>query len=407
MRIWIVHQHAVPPITMGPTRHYDLAKKLIEQGHEVYIFASNYCHNTGKYIAEPYSVTQKIAYYGLVPFVWFHVPAFRTNSIKRFLNMLTFAYNLLTCKQLPYLPRPDLIIGSSPSPFAAYAAERIASKMKVPFVYEIRDLWPETLMTIGNFRPYHPLVLTFARIEKLLSRKAQRIIAVLPGIADYLNTKNLEDKKVIWVPNFCDLNNVITHDLPAQSTITILYAGAFNSGNDLETLLEAAKILEADYENKYQIVLLGDGPRKKHLQEVILKNNIKNVNFHFTLPKEQVPEFLAKADICVGMVKKSNLYRWGTSLNKITDYLASGRPVIFALDSPYNPITEAQAGLTVDPENPSALAAAIVKLSALPLEQRQQLGKNGREYALQNFNLDALAFKLIAELAPLASQGHE
>lgn len=401
MRIWIIHQHAVPPITMGPTRHYDLAKKLIEQGHEVYIFAGNYCHNTGKYIAEPYNVTQKISYYGPVPFVWFHVPTFRKNSIKRFLNMLTFAYNLLTCKQLPYLPRPDLIIGSSPSPLAAYAAARIASKMNVPFVYEIRDLWPETLMTIGGFRSFHPLVLAFARIEKQLTRKAQRIIAVLPGIADYLKNKNITSQEVIWVPNFADLNTTTMHDLTEKEITTVLYAGAFNVGNDLETLLQAAKILDHQFENKYQIMLLGDGPRKSALQEMVSKNNIKNVSFHFTLPKDQVPQFLAKADICVGMVKKSDLYRWGTSLNKITDYLASGRPVIFAIDSPYDPITEAQAGITVDPENPSELAAAIVKLSALSFEQRRKLGENGREYALINFNLDSLASKLINELHPL------
>ncbi len=173
MRIWIIHQNALPPFLMGPTRHYDLASKLIAQGHEVYIFASNYCHNNKLYIAEGYATTQKIYYHEKVPFIWFHVPDYRKNSLRRLVNMLSFSAKLLMTN-LHSIPKPDVILGSSPSPYAAYAAQRLARRYGVPFVYEIRDLWPATLMDLAKFSKHHPMILSMQKIEDYLLKKATR-----------------------------------------------------------------------------------------------------------------------------------------------------------------------------------------------------------------------------------------
>lgn len=395
MRIWIIHQHAVPPIVMGPTRHFDLARTLINQGHEVYIFAGNYCHNNFHYIAEPYSSTQKIAYYSQVPFIWFEVPAYKKNSVQRLWNMVAFAYKLLRSKDIEYLPKPDVIIGSSPSPFAALAAQKVAQRLNVPFVYEIRDLWPQTLVSLGKFSKRHPLVKLLQAIENYLFRRADKLVSVLPGVNNYLREKKITGKSCLWLPNAVDLTRIDFQPPLNRETFHVLYAGSFNLSNDVATLLYAAKILQKKGGDHFRIKLLGEGPLKESLQEIVKNEQIKNVEFVATVAKEKVYTLMSSADICIGMVKKSKLYRYGTSLNKVTDYLAIARPVIFALDSPYNPISEAKAGLTVEPENPEMLADAILKLAAMTQEERVQLGMNGRKYAQQHFSIQKIATNLM------------
>src|SRR5205085_379922 len=134
-------------------------------------------------------------------------PSFKRNSIKRVVNMAVFAWNFLRCQAFKKLNKPDVIIGSSPSPLAALAAAIIAKKMQTSFVYEIRDLWPETLITIGGFSRWHPLIIGFNWIEQKLIRQSDKIIAVLPGVVTYLAPKNIPATKVIWIPNFSDLTS--------------------------------------------------------------------------------------------------------------------------------------------------------------------------------------------------------
>ncbi len=389
---------------MGPTRHYDLASELIEQGHEVLIFAGNYCHNTFQIIAEPFCITKKIAYYGKVPFIWFDAPSYKKNSLKRLWNMLVFAYKLITSKEINDLPKPDIIIGSSPSPFAAYSAYRLAGRFNVSFVYEIRDLWPQTLLRLGKFSPYHPLVVFLQIIENILIKKSKKIISVLPGVKDYLVDKKILHGKLIWIPNFVDIKHINYKAMSVNNCIIVLYAGSFNVANDVETLLHAAKILQELYPKKFSIQLIGEGPMKQNLVELVKQQRIKNVEFLPTVAKEQIHTVLASADILVGLVRKTSLYRWGTSLNKISDYLAAARPIIFALDSPYSPIEEANAGLTVAPENPIALADAILNLSAMSPAEREQLGLNGRRYAEEKYNLQVLANRLLTVFQQVIEQ---
>lgn len=398
MRIWIVHQHAVPPLKMGPTRHFELARELIRKGHEVFIFAGNYCHNNFHTIAEPYSVKGQITYYEGVPFIFFGVPNYKNNSLKRLWNMVVFGYKLLHTRRIKDLPKPDLIIGSSPSPFAAYSAEKLAARFGIPFIYEIRDLWPETLVRIGKFSRYHPLVIILQKIENKLLQRSKKIISVLPGVKDYLKAKKIKDKNFVWIPNFADISGTSYEPMSHADHITVVYTGSFNVANDVETLLAAAKILNEREPGKFCIKIFGDGPYKDKFLETIADNNLTNVFLQPAVEKNKIPKILAHADILVAMVKKSELYRFGTSLNKISDYLAAARPIVFALDSPYSPINDANSGITVAPEDPMALAEAISKLATLKPHERERLGFNGRRYAEETLNLQILASQLVSEL---------
>jgi glycosyltransferase involved in cell wall biosynthesis len=398
MRIWIVHQNAIPRVVMGPTRHYDLASQLIAKGHEVVIFAGNYCHNSFHFIAPPYRKTKKIAYYGQVPFIWIDVPAYQKNSVARLWNMLLFAKKVADVPLLATLATPDVIIGSSPSPFAAFSAQKLANYYKVPFIYEIRDLWPATLVSLGHFTRRHPLVRVMQHIENKLLQKAQKIISPLPGVQNYLADQDFASEKILWLPNGVNMSQIPYSPPVMKDELTVFYAGAFNVSNNVETLLQAAKYLQTSGHNKIKIKIMGQGPLRDHLQNIASVAGLNNVQFTPMVSKDNIYACLADADVCVGMVKKSQLYAYGTSLNKIADYLAVGRPVIFALDSPYNPVLAANAGLTVPPEDPESLAQAIVAISQLSSQQRQQLGSNGRAYAEQHYDMQQLAARLIAHL---------
>lgn len=402
MRIWVVHQHAIPPTKMGPTRHFELAKKLIAKGHEVFILAGNYCHNNFHYMSEPFTLTKKIMFYEGVPFIWLPVPAYKRNSVSRLWNMLVFARNL-HLKLLKTLEKPDVIIGSSPSPFAAFSAERLARYYKIPFVYEIRDLWPETLLNIGSFSRLHPLIFVLTKIEKYLLNKSQYIISVLPGVKNYLIQKGISPQKFLWLPNFVDCANIPFTVAPTRAKKIITYAGSFNVANDLETLLSAAKIFQERNSHPFEIHLIGDGPEKQRLENIIRDKKLTCVKLISPLAKNDVYEKLLDSDIFVGMVKKSNLYQWGTSLNKVADYLACARPIVFATDSPYCPIREAKAGITIPPENPRLMAQALEQLIELSYSERESLGRNGRNYAATNFNLETISVQLEAKLLDLTS----
>lgn len=395
MHIWIIHQHAIPATLSGPTRHFELAKELINRGHSVTIFASNFCHNRFSVIAESYQKSGQVDLIDGVPFVWLDSPAYHGNSLARLWNMFQFATKLMRC-DLSALHPPDVVIGSTPSPFAAFAAKKIAQRFKARFIYEIRDLWPETLINLGHFKRSHPFVILLSHIEKYLVRSSDSIISPLPGVAEYLQQKKMRHERILWLPNFINFEQISYKAVEtSHPKLKIMYAGAFNISNDIQTLLEAVHLLEQQgWADRISIELMGEGPRKSELQKYVDEQQLSLVEFVPPVQKHDIFRMLQTADCFVGLVRDLPLYRWGTSLNKIADYLAVGRPVIFALNSPYDPISQAGAGLTVRPCDPEALAAAIQEMSLLSPARRNEMGENGRKYAQQYYNLRPLVDKL-------------
>lgn len=398
MRIWIIHQHAISPQQSGPTRHYDIARELIARGHEVFIVASNYCHNHFHYLGAPYSKTHVPHYFDKVPFIWLAAPSYKKNSWRRLWNMSVFAYRVSRLKKSRLLPKPDMIIGSSPSPFSAWAAYRLAKHWQIPFIYEIRDLWPQTLLDLGKLHRYHPLVILLAKIERQLLLQSVMVISVLPGAKDYVMAKKITKREMLWLPNFADLRQINYRPPVASPFIRILYAGSFNLANDVGTLIQAAKILQSKQSAPYLIQLIGEGPLKAKLMKQVKDEQIRHIEFLSGVAKQDIYSVLNQADVLIGLLKSTPLYQWGTSLNKISDYLAVGRPIIFALDSPYDPISQANAGMTIAPENPEQLAQAITTLMSLPPSQREQLGLNGHRYARNCLNLPVLVDQLCKAL---------
>jgi glycosyltransferase involved in cell wall biosynthesis len=298
------------------------------------------------------------------------------------------------------------VLGSSPQLFAAWAAQRLARHFRVPFVFEVRDLWPETFVSLGHMAPRNPLVRVLAGIERHLYRTSDRIVSLLPGAGDYIVEHGGDPDKIHWVPNGIDLSLVPPlSPLPRNDKFTVVYAGAHGAANGLDKLLDAAKLIQRQSPGQHiRIRLIGDGPEKARLQRRTADEGIDVVEFLPPVAKDGIYRSLFSADAFLMLLEDSPVFRWGISPNKLFDYLACARPVLFSVSSPFDPIAEARAGISVKPGDAHALAQGILQLSQVPIAERAAMGLRGRAYVERHHDLRILGDRLQHILA-LAAGG--
>lgn len=395
LKILFINHYAIPPTQAGGTRHYSLAKELIALGHEVQIVAANFNHQTKTPIVNNVTDTVVEQVYDQVPFIFVNVPGYQGNSPARLKNMLSFSSRILCCRFFKRMVPPDVVIGSSPHPLAAWAAQRMAGRWGVPFIFEVRDLWPQSLIDLGRISSRHPVVKLLAHIESYLYNRAAKIVALLPGAHQYIESVGINANKIIWIPNGIDFSiyDQVLTDV-SNKRFTVMYAGAHGLANGLKTIIKCAEILDNEYGDKIVFRLVGDGPEKESLKNLVVKKQLNNVEFDEPVPKSQIPGVLRQADAFIIVVQDSPLYKYGISPNKIYDYLVSAKPVIIGVNALNNPVKEAGAGIIVPPEDPEKLAKAVLDLYHMTNAEREQMGLNGREYVEKNHDFRKLAIRL-------------
>lgn len=403
MNIWIINHYAVPPDYPGGTRHYYFAKQLIQQGHEVTIIAANYNHFSHQWMTPALKKQSQKQIHDGIPFIFISTPAYHGNTTARFWNMLVFSWRLLNKKYLSRHKAPDIIIGSSPHLFSAFSAALLARSLKKPFILEIRDLWPESLIELGRLSSKHPLIKLMKTIERYLYRHADHIISLLPGAIDYLKLCGVNEKKILWLPNAIDTDMVSNVPIYSpEEKFTVMYAGAHGLANDLETILKAAKLLQMkELNHNIRICLVGEGPDKARLKQIAQHENLTIVEFIDAVPKNQIYAILNTADAYLMLLKKSPVFRWGISPNKLFDYLIMARPIIFGVETTYNPVETCQSGITMKTGCHHSLAEAIEKLYRMPANERAAMGARGKAYVLKYHHIQYLADKLMNTIAAL------
>jgi glycosyltransferase involved in cell wall biosynthesis len=299
-------------------------------------------------------------------------------------------------KLVPGVGKPDVVIGSSPHLLTPLAACLVAQHYGVPFVVEVRDLWPQTIIDMGELSPRHPITKALQVLERFLYHQSERIITVLPLAREYISTCGISKEKIVWIPNGADISKFrdvkpIEKD---SHDFKIMYAGAHGQNDALEGLIRAARIVQDRGFSNVRFILVGNGPAKASLIKLAKDLELSNVEFRNAIPKDQVPRVLGEANATVLILYDLPLYKYGISANKIFDYLAAGKPLILAGKPANNPIEEAQCGLTVPPQDPEALAEAIVKLYQMSPEERAKMGKRGREYVEKHHDIRKLAAHL-------------
>ncbi|MFC1717380.1 glycosyltransferase family 4 protein [Candidatus Poribacteria bacterium] len=401
--IWIFNHYAITPDMTGGSRHYDLSKELVKRGYDVTIFASSFHYS--RYVETKLSGDEgwKIETVDGIRFVWLKTPAYQRNDWRRIVNMLNYTYRSYHLGRkitqiMPCIPKPDTIIGSTVHLLAVFSAYCIARFYRAKFIMEVRDLWPQTLIDIGALSEKALTAKAMYALEKFLYQKAGRIITLLPLAGEYMVSRGVSNDKIVWLPNGVDLSRYGT-DRETRTTsnghFKMLYLGAHGRVNALDNLIDAAHIVQDRGYEGIQLIFVGDGPEKPGLIKHKEKLNLKNVEFHDSIPKSEVPGLIASVDACLVTLLDLGLYKYGLSFNKIFDYLAAGKPIIMG-GSPVNDIIkDADCGFSVPPDDSNALANAMIALYEMSAEERLAMGRRGRGYVEKYHDTKVLAERLI------------
>ncbi len=394
--VWILNHYAQEPGGAGGTRHFHLAEHLTAYAWQATVIAASVEHQTGQQRLAP-GEKRRCDYFMGVPFLWLRTPGYSGNGGGRMLNMLAYTWAVLQRDSTAELTKPDAIIGSSVHPFAAFAGALLARRFNVPFIFEVRDLWPQTLIDMGRLKESSLTAWALRKLELWLYRQAVKTIVLLPHAWEYIVPLGIEQERVVWIPNGVDLS-LFPSPAPAISTdtFTLMYFGSFGHANGLDNVLQAMNLLQHMQGAEHiRLRLIGDGPMKPSLVAQARQLGLQNVSFEFPIPKNQIPVLAAQADaFVIAVLNLPGLYRYGISMNKLFDYMAAMRPVIIASDAVNNPVADAHAGITARPDQPQALANAILQMVKLPAEDRQRMGRSGREYVERNHSVALLAKKL-------------
>lgn len=403
--MWVLNHYAQEPGGPGGTRHYSLAYHLASLGWKAQIIAASTELNTGRQRLSG-GETARLDQFNGVDFLWLRTPPYSGNGLGRMINMAAYTFRALKPSNLTQLDTPHVIIGSSVHPLAAWAGLRLATRYRVPFIFEVRDLWPQTLIDMGKVGANSPQARILRSLEKYLYKSADRIITLLPRAYEYIESMGIGRSKVEWIPNGVDLDGFPWRSKEENTGVfTFMYFGAHGDANGLENLLDAMSYLQsANGLDGIRLRLIGDGPNKAALMQKAQDLSLTQISFEDPVPKSEIPSLAAQADAFIFNLIDAPVFQFGISSNKLFDFMAAGRPIIFCCDAGNNPVDDAKGGITVPPGVPVKLAEAMKKLVFLPREELQMLGDNARNYVKRVNDYKSLAGKLAVVLNTVTSK---
>ena len=392
----MIHQAFVALDEPGGTRHHELARYFAEHGHRVTIIASPISYLTGKARQSKIPWIERQTDGALITILRAYAyPALHRSFAYRVLNFFSFMLSSFLIGL--GVKKVDLVWGTSPPIFQGLTAWALARLKHVPFLFEVRDLWPAFAVAVGVLRV--PLLIKLSEwLEGFLYRRADLVVVNSPGYIQHVKSRGA--RQVELVPNGTDTKmfnpSVDGHSFRRvhglEDKFIALYAGAHGLSNDLGVVLEAARRLHS--RKDIIIVLLGDGKDKPALQSQATRDGLDNIKFLPPIPKVEMPTALAAANACIAILKPVELYKT-TYPNKVFDYMASGKPVVLAIDGVIHEVIDnAGAGIPVPPGDPQALTEAILSLADNP-ELASRLGRQARTYVETHFDRANLASKFM------------
>ena len=391
MHILLIHQAFAALDEPGGTRHHELARCLAGRGHKVTIIASPVSYLTGAPsppgFGEKGSRAEGVRVIRVYTYQALH---------KSFVHRVFSFFSFMTSSFFAGLgvKNVDLVWGTSPPIFQGGTAWLLARLKRVPFLFEVRDLWPTFAIAVGVLK--NPLLIKMSLwLERFLYRHADQVVVNSPGYVAHVSGRGAQ--RVELVPNGADPQMFDPADQGASfrsanrlaDKFVVLYAGAHGMSNDLGVALEAAKLLQnTPAAGEVTVTFLGDGKEKPALQKQAAEMGLTNVLFLPPVPKTEMAAALAGADACLAILKPIEEYKT-TYPNKVFDYMAAGRPVVLAIDGVIRQVVEAaHCGVFAQPGDPAALAQAIRQLAADKTASRR-MGLAGRKYLEQHFSRSA------------------
>lgn len=371
----VVNQYAFPREYGGITRNFDMFARLRDWSFQ--IISSKRHHLTGEAMS---SVDKRFT---LVP-----IPAYSGNGAMRLLGWGVFAAEAFG---VGLTKRFDVVFASSPQLLAPVAGLALATVCRKPFVLEVRDLWPESLVTGGSLKEGSALHKVLQFVEKTLYRRASQIITVTAGWEDHFRALGIDTGKLNVVPNGADLAEF---DLPESKDelrreagidgFTAVFSGSHSNYVGLDLIVDAAEQLP-----DVNFLLIGSGARKAWAQEEVGRRGLANVRFHDQVPKDKMVRLLKACDVGLHTVSPQSVFDKGMSPNKLYDYLASGLMVVSNARQPLKAvITDDEVGAVVEP---TELVEGIRRVRDADENTRRRWHERARELMTDRFSLDASA----------------
>jgi len=383
--------------------HYYLAREWVKIGHNVTIIAASFAHTR---FVQPEVAKRKICeeYIDGIRYIWIPCPVYDGSSrFGRVRNIISFVFKTWFF-QLP-LEKIDLVITSSHHPFAIFPARKIAQTWKTKLVFEVRDLWPLTLIEIGGMNRTHPFIRAMQWAEDFAYRQADYVVSVLSNAKEYMTQHGMQENKFLYVPNGAAVENLQEQEtLPAahiqsieevrkRGGFLIGFAGRIVEAYCLDVLIDALKLI-----NQLDIYFffIGDGYRKEIIRMKCSEMGLANqVFFLDSVAQCQVTDFLSRMDACYLGVHKKPMFRFGISPTKLNDYLLAAKPVIFVTDAADEAIEHSGAVIICRSGSSEEIKEAILALYSMPLSRRQEMGEKGRKWVCRERDYRILAKRFL------------
>jgi glycosyltransferase involved in cell wall biosynthesis len=401
MKILLINHYAGSDQMGMEYRPFYFAREWAARGHSTTIIGSDFSHLRSRQPA----VTADLQHTDEegIRFRWICTNRYVGNGFARVANMTTFAGKLLCyARRIAREERPEVVICSSTYPLDIYGGARIAARADAQLVFEVHDLWPLTPVMLGGHASSHPYIRVLQHAEDRAYRRADRVVSLLPNARDYMVGRGLDPRKFVHIPNgvpVCSGREAVLPQSLAEfigrergrNQFLVGYAGGITHSMAVDTLISAAQRLATQ---GVTFIIAGDGPDAALLRNRVADLDLDNVLMPGRIAKSAIPGLLAEMDVLAVPWRRSPLYRYGVSPNKLFDYMLAGRPIIQASDASNDLVAEAGCGVTVPPEEPALFAAAILRLRADP-ELRRRMGENGHNFVIENHDCRVLASRFL------------
>jgi colanic acid biosynthesis glycosyl transferase WcaI len=412
VKILYVSQYFPPEMGAPAARAAELSRHWARMGHDVTVLTGFPNHPTGIVPVEWRPRLNHLRYSEVVDGVqvkrtWLWALPNR-KAHERIRNYASFGLSAALTGLT--LPKQDVVIGTSPQLLCALAGWWIAWSMRRPFVFEVRDLWPESLAAVGAGGEGTFLHRTLGAIAGFLYRKADRIVVVTPAFKDHLIGQwKVPAEKISVVENGVETDLFrpdpasaaeIRKELKLEDRFLICYIGTMGMAHGLETLIAAAEEMQTVLPNATFLVI-GEGAEKQHIVDLASARRLSNIQFLGQQPRERIPAYISASDVCLVMLKKTDLFKTVIP-TKLLEYMACARPVIVAVDGQSRQIVEeAKAGVFVPPEESQELVKAVCGLER-DRATRDEMGARGRPYIVSKLSREKTARDYVSVLESLS-----
>ena len=416
MKILYVSQYFPPEMGAPSARVYELSKRWVEAGHHVTVLTGFPNHPTGvvpeDYRRQMRRLTVRERTEGIrVIRTWLY-PAPNRRPLERILNYSSFCIS--ACLRGLLLDRPDMVIATSPQLLVGLSGWWISRLKRCPFVFEVRDLWPESLLASGIGREDSMLIRRLEQVTSFLYRQSDRIVVVTEAFKENLMTRRgLPEEKIDVIENGVETDEfspkadalVVRQHHGLDGRFVVSYIGTIGYAHGLDIILQAAHRLNEILPEAI-FLLVGEGAEKERLEGLAQRERLGNVRFLPQQPRDSIPFFINASDVCLVLLRNAELFT--TVLpSKMLEFMACGRPVVLGVDGQARKIlTEAQAGVCINPGDPEALVQAVMTLYRDPA-LRRRLGENGRDFIVRHFSRSQKALQYLDVLEGMNGKGQE